>query len=574
MHSTPTSPVIVVVDDSEDDFVLIQRQIAKAWPAAHVMHADNASMLEGLLANGPVDLVVCDYSMPGMSHEAAVELVAQFQPSTPLILLSGLANDAMGVYAMSNGVRDYVEKSRPERLIPAIRRELEASKVARERAELEVAHRQMAFFDRATGLLNRQGFIQHLTELGTTAVLEDYLLFSLNFARNQARGPEVDPRLRNNMLAKLCTRVKEAFPDEVACRWADNLIVVLSPKVRWCKQPDTAAEALLGLDVRLNMPFMVDRFPVRPAIRIGMARPGLDALNATDLVSHASAVGKVLEALQLEPPETLNERVHALALRRRMIELGLASGISEGELVLDFQPVEDLSTGQICGIEALVRWTHPQLGLIMPAEFIGVAEDSGLIQALGDWVLQTAVLALKDIHAQGFAVWCAVNVSAGQLQSLEFAAKVAEVLKRHALPAQFLEFEVTETAAIHDMEKTVHTLSMLRGMGCRVALDDFGTGYASLNYLRQLPVDVLKIDKSFVSDLFDDPHSQKIVQAVVDLAHALGLEVHAEGIETQAQRDTLRAMGCDRLQGYWFGRPMAPTALAQWLGQAELNPDR
>ena len=243
----------------------------------------------------------------------------------------------------------------------------------------------------------------------------------------------------------------------------------------------------------------------------------------------------------------------------------MTKGTESNELVLDFQPVEDLKTGCICGVEALVRWTHPELGRIMPSEFIGVAEDSGLIDALGDWVIESASRKVLELHKRGHMLWCAVNCSAGQLLNPEFPAKAKNAVRNAGLDPKWMEFEVTESAAIDDMARTVEALNKLKAEGSQIAMDDFGTGYASLNYLRQLPVDILKIDKSFVMDLLEDQNSHMIVKAVIDLAHALGLIVHAEGIETAEQRESLIQMGCDRLQGYWFSRPMDLQTLLNWL---------
>jgi len=230
-----------------------------------------------------------------------------------------------------------------------------------------------------------------------------------------------------------------------------------------------------------------------------------------------------------------------------------------------YQPIKDLRTQRICGLEALVRWVHPELGLIMPDEFIEVAEDSGLIEELGLWVIQQASRQLLELHAEGHTMWCAVNCSAHQLLSPHFAQTALMKIAEEGLSPKWIEFEVTESAAIQDMNATIATLNVLRQAGCKVAMDDFGTGYASLNYLRKLPIDVLKIDKSFVSDILESDRSRKIVSAVIELAHALDLIVHAEGIETEAQCMSLIEMQCDRMQGYLLGKPMDITQLQPCL---------
>lgn len=568
MTTDQDPPKIIVVDDSEDDFLLIQRQILKTWPNALIRQANCANSLKGALQNCEPDLVICDYSMPQLTHESAIELVKEVRPDTPMILLSGLAGDALGIKAMHEGVRDYVEKSRPERLIPAIHREINTHRLRREKLLLEQAHRRAVYFDNTTGFLNRQGLTKTLAGLSTAAgVNSDLSIVSVNLSRNQARRPEIDPRIRRNMLEKIVMRIRETFRQDVLCRWSDNVLVVLTNKLDWTVSHTQVSETLCAFEADLNRVFMVDNIAVRPNMRLGLARPGMHGHHAAELVTHALAVAHVLESNGFDLPSMLDEHVHELAKRRKTIELGLARGIEANELVLDFQPVEDLLTGRICGVEALVRWTHPELGRIMPSEFIGVAEDSGLIDALGDWVIETACKQLLELHGQGHLLWCAVNCSAGQLMNPDFPRKVEQAIAQTGLDPRWIEFEVTESAAIDDMGRTVDALNSLKAMGSHIAMDDFGTGYASLNYLRKLPVDVLKIDKSFVMDLLNDPSSHMIVKAVIDLAHALGMIVHAEGIETAAQRDTLLLMNCDRLQGYWFCKPMSLTQLQTWLAE-------
>lgn len=578
MMTDQEAPIIIVVDDSEDDFLLIKRQLLKTWQTATVRHVHCETSLREALDELEPDVVICDYSMPQLTHDRTIELVSGLRPDTPVILLSGLASDALGVQAMQAGVRDYVEKSKLERLMPAVRREIHTHRLHRDKLLLEQAHRRAVYFDTATGFLNRQGLVKTMMGLrektGDTVSL---CLLSINVSRNQARRPEVDRRVRRNMLEKIINRLNDTFRQDILCRWSDNVFVVITSKLDWSGSRFDITEALCGIEADLNRPFQVDNIAVRPNMRLGLARPGLHGEHAAELVTHAQSVANVIESDNLELLNVLDDEVHDLARRRKTIELGLAKGIENNELVLDFQPIEDLKSGRICGVEALVRWTHPELGRIMPCEFIGVAEDSGLIDALGEWVIESSSRKLLELHSQGHMLWCAVNCAAGQLLNPDFPAKASAIICATGLDPKWIEFEVTESAAIDDMSRTIDALKKLKANGSQIAMDDFGTGYASLNYLRQLPVDVLKIDKSFVMDLLEDKNSHMIVKAVIDLAHALGLTVHAEGIETAAQRESLLQMGCDRLQGYWFSKPMDLQALLDWLKQAPalpLNTDR
>lgn len=572
-NGEPSSPLyaprVVIIDDSEDDFWLIKHQILKAWPKACIHHVTNEESLLNSLVSLEIDLVICDYAMPTLTHDTVIELVNTHTPSTPLILLSGLVTEAMGIQAMQKGVQDYVEKSKPERLIPAIRREMQTLQLKREKIRLEQEHLQAKYCDPVSGFLNREGLNRVLSGLfGEQDMSNNLCLISINLMHSQARGSEVDPRLHRNLLSKLIARIRKLFPQHILCRWSDNMIVVVDLDYDW-HDPNMnhTAQRLDRIETALNEAVLFQHVSIRPNLRIGLARPMIDGNNASELVTHAQSVANVLESRALNILAALTPAIHEQAKRRKRIELGLAKAIETGELTLHFQPIEDLKTKQVCGLEALVRWHHPELGLIMPGEFIGAAEDSGLIEALGDWVIENAAKKLQALHQQGFKIWCSVNCSPGQLLNPEFSNKTQTIFDRVGINPEWIEFEITENAAIGDVSRTVEALEELGHFGCRIAMDDFGTGYASLNYLRQLPVHVLKIDKSFVMDLISNHNSQMIVKAVIDLAHALGLIVHAEGIETLEQREALISMGCDRLQGYWYSKPLNTQNLLSWLAQ-------
>lgn len=566
MTTDQDSPILIVVDDSEDDFHLIKHRVLQTWPQAAVIHAMNRQMLQEDLETLAPDLVICDYCMPEITHGEVMALVKEIRPDTPLILLSGFASETLGLLAMQTGASDYVEKSKSDRLIPAIQRELQTGKLKKEKSRLEQAHRKAVFFDFESGLLNQQGLEK--TFAGLQAALphrQDLCLLTLRMRKNLSKDAFGNHTMRKNIVEKVLSRCQVLFKNDILSRWNDNLLAIVLEGFDWNNAREADIERLNQIEFELCKPFLVDTVAIRPNLRLGLARPNLDGTGLLALVTHARSVCAVLEQSGQGLYAALKSNVHEQATRRKLIERGLARGIRQNELVLDFQPVEDLSTARVVGVEALVRWTHPLLGRIMPAEFIGVAEDSGLVEALGYWVIENAARHLQQLHQAGHMLWCAINCSPKQLMGPHFSTEVCRRIRAAGLEVSWFEFEITESAAIQDMAQTVNALNVLKGEGAGIAMDDFGTGYASLNYLRALPVDVLKIDKSFVMGLLDDNNSQMIVKAVIDLAHALGLTVHAEGIETQAQRQALIEMGCDRLQGYWFAKPLDAVKLLEWL---------
>jgi EAL domain-containing protein (putative c-di-GMP-specific phosphodiesterase class I) len=252
--------------------------------------------------------------------------------------------------------------------------------------------------------------------------------------------------------------------------------------------------------------------------------------------------------------------------RRREIETELRQAIAAGnQFCLYYQPLYSAADARVTGVEALLRWNHPKHGLTSPGVFVPIAEESGLIQAIGDWTLRQACTTARRWPIERIAV----NVSAVQFRSPRFAAKVLEILKETGLEPGRLELEITEGVLLDTTELSAMTLTTLRAAGVRIALDDFGTGYSSLTYLQKYPVDKIKIDRSFIQNLDTDAASDALVQAMVDLARAMNVDVTAEGVETARQREALRRIGCDELQGYLLSRPIPAERVDDIFGTGE-----
>jgi EAL domain-containing protein (putative c-di-GMP-specific phosphodiesterase class I) len=256
--------------------------------------------------------------------------------------------------------------------------------------------------------------------------------------------------------------------------------------------------------------------------------------------------------------------------RQLQLESALRRALERNELLLHYQPQLDGTGEHLVGVEALLRWRHPEFGMVSPAEFIPLAETSGQIVAIGEWVLRTAVAQLKSWIDAGVApMVVAVNLSAVQFRHAGLPAVVSRALSDTGLPAQYLELELTESVTANPAA-AIAMMDALHGLGVRLSLDDFGTGYSSLSYLKRFPLHTLKIDQSFVRDIDTDPDDRAIVQAIIQMARALNLKTIAEGVETDAQHQFLRREGCDMMQGYRFCRPMDAAALEMWIAGREL----
>jgi len=255
---------------------------------------------------------------------------------------------------------------------------------------------------------------------------------------------------------------------------------------------------------------------------------------------------------------------------RRLLELDIRKALAAGEFELQYQAQVNLETDRVTGFEALLRWRHSERGVVPPADFIPLAEETGLIEPLGEWVIGQVCRDLRAWLDAGLPVPpLAVNLSARQFRQHNLVDVIAQALARHEIDPAMLTLEMTESAVMHDIEAAVVTVKELKALGVRLSLDDFGTGYSSLSHLKRFPIDHLKIDASFVRDVTSDPDSAIICDSIVGLAHGLKMTVIAEGVETQGQMQYLRGRQCDEMQGYYFSRPVAGTDFAQLLGNGQ-----
>jgi len=431
---------------------------------------------------------------------------------------------------------------------------------------------QEALHDGLTGLPNRASLLEALEKMPpsrphrTSAVL---FVDLDNFKdANDAFGHDVGDALLIALAHRLHRQLRSG--DLLARLGGDEFAIVLND----ISGPDEAkaiAERLLNA---FEEPVCVGNVTLGACASMGIAladesTSGADLLRNADLAMYeAKRDGGARVA-------TYRPTLHTAAVRRTELEAELRIALAEGQFVLHYQPIVDLATHRVVGTEALIRWQHPTAGLLAPGEFITAAEQSGLIVPLGAWVIRTAcaqTAAWQQSDPDGAPITVAVNLSPRQLLDRTLIATVAEALHDTGLDPSSLCLEITEGSVIKDFDATMPTLNALRTLGVSLALDDFGTGYSSLSYLKQLPVTSVKIDRSFVGDLETSASNGQIVLAIIELAHALGMSVTAEGAETVQQLAALKAMRSDMAQGYLLGRPMAPTALGESMFEADAAP--
>ncbi|WP_442866823.1 putative bifunctional diguanylate cyclase/phosphodiesterase [Acidovorax sp. NCPPB 4044] len=447
----------------------------------------------------------------------------------------------------------------------------------------------------ANAQLQKQAFADPLTTLPNRLLFEDRLshaLLRLDRSRrrdtgqrlavmfvdldgfkpiNDSFGHAAGDAILRSAAERLRQQARES--DTVARVGGDEFLLLLED-VNGPSDCLTVAQRLLNA---LGQPFEVAGKTVQIACSIGIVVYP-DHGERDKLVANADAAMYAAKRAGGNGWALFESHMGSDATEQLALQNDLRQAIARGELSLHYQPKIDARRGRINGVEALLRWRHPERGMVSPVDFIPVAERFGIIAQLGNWVIEEACRQMAAWSWDGMRMRVAINLSAYQLRESGLADRIREALQRHGVPASHLLCEITESVAMEDTRATQRTFEELARIGVYLAIDDFGTGYSSLNYLRRLPARQLKIDRSFVRDLEEQDDARAVVDAVVRLAHALGLRVVAEGVETIGQRDILVAMHCDELQGYYFARPMPAATLLAWAlgdkpdGAADFSP--
>ena len=438
-----------------------------------------------------------------------------------------------------------------------------------QRREAEERIRALSNYDTLTGLLNKKAFDEQLTQAIDRADAShervSVLWFDLdnfklvNETLGHAAGDELLLEMDNRLRACLAPHIPVA-------RYSGDAFTAIVPLA------DQAAVALLAQDAlaQLQTTLQIHGQAVSVSASAGIAVYPDDARTASTLASAAEvAMYRVKQdgrnGLRFFAPE-----MQAHTQRSLELAAGLKDAAHRGELFLVFQPQRTLGSGALAGAEALLRWRHPRWGLVSPAEFIPIAEQSGSIVAIDFWVVEQVAQQLRAWDAAGLPpLVVAVNVSAAQFARPHFVEELVRILQRMDVSPQRIEVELTEAVALKNPEQAETTIRRLHEVGFRVALDDFGTGYSSMSYLKRYAIDKLKIDQSFVRELAHQASDQAIVTAIIKMAHSLRMATIAEGVETAEQAALLQACGCDEMQGYWYSRPLEPAAFAAFVRNAQ-----
>jgi len=557
---------LLVVDDDDVDRERIRRMLDLTGLETEIQEVSNVSDSLTVLEDDSFDCIIVDYRL---GSEDGLELLTQIRTSLELksavIMITGLGDEAVAAEALRLGASDYLTKSQLK--APLL---LSAVLDAIHRNDAENRLRDLAHYDDLTGLVSRHLLIdrlqQEIANIGRTGKkaalafldLDDFKPVNDNYGHNAGDA----------VLVEIASRLKNAVRtgDTVARIGGDEFVLLLSEVASSSDCEDLLSRILLIL----NVPIRINHLDaIRVSSSIGVAIISEDKLDADTVLRRAdhtmyqaksSGRNKILF---FDPEEEENQR------KRRDMLAQAEKAVRNNEFLLHYQPKVNFKTKELVGVEALIRWQHPDEGLLFPGSFEEALQHSLIGIEIGDWVIEQAIQQQRLWHDSGVELEISVNISPSHLQSFDFVRKLDCILSDYT-SSEFqpnIEFEVLESVSMRDIQVAVEVLKQCRQRGIKIALDDFGTGYASLKYLKQLPLDVLKIDQGFIKNIERSDDDIAIVKSVVALSEAFGYQLVAEGVETDRHLKRLMELGCYIAQGYYIAKPMADKKLVTWIDE-------
>jgi diguanylate cyclase (GGDEF)-like protein len=553
-----TTMKVLLVEDDADDAEFLRLSLSRHNArSVDITRASTLAEAESALRGGQFDVVLLDLHLPDASGAICVERLQQANNLVPIVVLSGRGDEDYAVEILNRGVQDYLVKWEGDgRII------LRAIRYAIERKRSEVKLNYLARYDSLTGIPNRQ-YLRDQLELATARAIRGrhkvaLLLLDLDRFKvvNDTLGHEFGDVLLRAVVQRLQSSVREG--DLLARLGGDEFAVVLE-NIDSTTELETVAASIIE---RFQEPFHLGSRQVAVTASLGITVYPVDGVDPVALFNNADIAMYQAKEEGRNNFKFFTPSMHEQILSYHRLETDLKSALAEQQFELHYQPQFGLADHRIHAVEALLRWNHPVRGRVMPDAFIAVAEDSGYIIPVGLWVIEQVCRQLRLWQDAGVPVpRVAINVAAVHFHQRGFHREVRDVLDRHRINPDLIELELTERSLMEDTASTRECLRALKDIGVRLAIDDFGTGYSCLSYLRRFPLDVLKIDRSFVSDLDTSGDAQAICGAILSIAHRLSLDAVAEGIETEQQLAFLTKLGCNLGQGYYFSRPVDPTAI-------------
>ena len=555
----------LIVEDSENDARLLVRQLEQGGYEPLFARVETRETMHHQLTLKNWDIVFADFTMPQFNAFEALKLLHEIEKDLPFIIVSGTIGEDRAVQAMKAGAHDYILKDNMRRLLPAVDRELREARNRRERKQAENTIRHMAFYDTLTELPHRTLFRNRAQEAIQAGVRENrpVALLLMDLQRFKEVNDTLGHHRGDQLLQQVGARLRHAmFQSDMVARLGGDEFGLLLPRIAAVGDIEIVAKKIRDV---LEVPIVIENVPIVVEASLGAVLAPQHGTDADILVQHADVA--MYHAKQTGASFALYDPARDPHNPRRLALMAeLRQAIEHDQLLMHYQPKIDLLTGKMIGMEALIRWQHPKDGMIPPDQFISSAENTGLIKPLTSWVLAQALRQCSGRLSNNDGQHLAINLSVRSLHDLRFPNLIGDLLKETGVAPEKLMLEITESAFMVDLQRTVETLAVLHHMGIMISIDDFGTGFSSLNYIKKLPVNEIKIDKSFVIDMNSDEGDLSIVRSIIELGHNLGLKVVAEGVENKTIMDSLAALGCDACQGYYISYPLPFEKLMAWPG--------
>lgn len=568
---TDPSQKILLVDDDDIDRITIKRALAKSSRPTVIFEAVGFLEAIQLLKRQQYDCILLDYRLGGQDGlELIKEIHKEGLSDAPIVMLSGMDDESTMLNCLKEGAQDFLLKSEMDThsLVRAIR-------YAEERKNVTLQIRYLAQHDPLTGLSNRSLFIENVkravARCRRTSTFFAIIFIDLdNFkSTNDTLGHEAG----DTLLVSISQRIKSALREEDAIgRLGGDEFAVLVEGITTEKSLINIAQNLLDVT---KEPLLINGKVIHSTASLGIATYPSCASEATALIKCADLAMYKAKHNGRNGYSFYSEELQVMADDYANLKSDIYDALAHNEFELYYQPQVSASGQTITGVEALIRWHHPSRGFIPPDQFIPIAESLGLINDIGDWVIEEACgqlntwVSTHENLAQHFKM--AINISAHQIRQIDLRDKLCRVLNNNNLSYGLVELELTESALIDDIGRCTEKLGELNNLGIQFAIDDFGTGFASFRHLQQIPLQVLKIDKSFIDDICISEKSYEIVKAMIVMAHALDMKVVAEGVETIEQAKVLQALDCDNLQGFYFWRPLQAQDVDKLLGGTHIS---